>query len=574
MPTSPELAGIHRRLSALTATCPGDDDDRRALGALADQLCRDRFRVLVAGEAKRGKSTLLNALLGRDLLPTGVIPVTALATTVRQGTPEAVTVRFTDGRVERHPTAALAEFVTQAANPGNRRGVTEVVVTVEGTLPAPGVELVDTPGTGSVHVQNTDEAMATLRTMDAAVFVVTADPPVSAAEQELLRRVGEASVRTFVVLNKADQLGAEDLREAVAFTRHVVGEALGRTVPVLVCAAREGVRRGVDELAAALTGYLTEHRDTDLLRSLTHRTRQLAAGLLDEVLLARAVAGLDASRRDERVRALRARLATLDQRREEAADLVRAQARHILAEVDAAAGHAARALTAQVTAAWTTAWEQESARWPRREREAEGRRRLVGLTRPAVDVWRRSQEEVVTERLAALDQRVRERLAHDLDTFRDSVADLLGVGLALPQDGGPLTPNPRFRYHFSEDIGQTELLAGWVRRSLPGSAGRERARAHVADEAASLVPMQVGRVRADLQERLADSTRRLVRAVAARYDAVAHRLTSALDQSQRRGAAADEAGVLAERERMLRQVITELGSPGQAAPTTGHPGTS
>lgn len=174
----------------------------------------------------------------------------------------------------------------------------------------------------------------------------------------------------------------------------------------------------------------------------------------------------------------------------------------------------------------------ESGHWSRREREAEGRRRLVELTREAVDAWRSAQERLLTERLVALDQRVRDRLGHDLDAFRDSVADLLGVALALPQDGGPLAANPRFRYHFSENIGQTELLAGWIRRHLPGTAYRERARAHLVTEAASLVPMQVGRVRADLQQRLQDSTHQMVGALTARYDAVARRLDSALEQSE------------------------------------------
>lgn len=571
MTTSGQLARIQHQLYVLAESGVGGKDDRRALDALNDQLHQDRFRVLVTGEAKRGKSTLLNALLGRDILPTGVIPVTALATTVRQGTPARVTVRFSDGHVEQHEPTALAQFVTQTANPGNRHGISEVVLSLDAPLLARGVELVDTPGTGSVHAQNTDEAMATLRTMDAAVVVLTADPPVSAAEQELLRLVGQASVRTFVVLNKADQLNPADLAEAMAFTRDVVTEALGETVPVFVCAAREGVRRGVDDLATALTGYLAEHRDADLLRSLTHRTRQLAAGLLDEVLMARAVADLDASRRNEHVSALRAHLGALDQHRAESGDLVRAQARHILDEINTGAGQAAPALTAQVTAAWGNVWEENATHWPRRQREAEGRRRLVELTREAVDTWRRAQEELVTERLGGLDQRVRERLGHDLDTFRDNVADLLGVGLALPQEGGPLVPSPRFRYHFSEDVGQTELLAGWVRRHLPGAAGAERARAHLTAEAASLVPMQVGRVRADFQERLLESTRQMVRAVAARYDAVARRLISALEQSERQhGADGDGTVVLAAQEQVLRRIMAELSSDDADRNTDGR----
>lgn len=567
MTTSPELARLHRQLYALTDSGVGDAHDRDALDALSDQLHQDRFRVLVTGEAKRGKSTLLNALLGRDVLPTGVVPVTALATTVRAGSPEGVTVRFADGRTEQHPPQALARFVTQAANPGNRLGVADVVLTSDAPLLARGVELVDTPGTGSVHTQNTDEAMATLRSMDAAVFVLTADPPVSAAEQELLRLVGQASVHTFVVLNKADQLDDAGLREATAFTRDVVAEVVGETVPVFVCAARAGVRRGVDDLATALAGYLAEDRDADLLRSLTQRTRQLATALLDEVLMTRAVADLDASRRNTHVTALRAQLDALDQRRAEAGDLVRTQARRTLTEVNAVAEKAAPELTSQVTAAWATAWEENTDRWPRREREAEGRRHLVEVTRAAVDAWRREQDELVIERLAGIDQRVRERLGHDLDTFRDNVADLLGVGLSLPQDGDPLTPNPRFHYQFAEDVGQTELLAGWVRRHLPGTAGRERARAHLATEAASLVPMQVGRVRADLQERLTESTRQMVRAVAARYDAVARRLTSALEQSEQPSAhGTDETSVLAGREGTLRRIIAKLGGD---TPTDG-----
>ena len=49
----------------------GTARDREQLEALLDRLDGARLRVLVAGEAKRGKSTLINALLGRAVLPTG-----------------------------------------------------------------------------------------------------------------------------------------------------------------------------------------------------------------------------------------------------------------------------------------------------------------------------------------------------------------------------------------------------------------------------------------------------------------------------------------------------------------------
>ncbi len=191
-------------LDELAALAAADDQARLADGRA--RLAAQRLRVLVAGEAKRGKSTLVNALLGRPLLPTGVTPLTALATTVRHGTGEHVLARYRDGRQERGALADLGDLVTERGNPGNRRALASVTVVVDAPVLARGAELVDTPGTGSVHAHNTAEAQTALDTMDAAVFVLTADPPVSASERDLLTRVTGRSVRTFVVLNKADYL--------------------------------------------------------------------------------------------------------------------------------------------------------------------------------------------------------------------------------------------------------------------------------------------------------------------------------------------------------------------------------
>lgn len=83
--------------------------------------------------------------------------------------------------------------------------------------------------------------------------------------------------------------------------------------------------------------------------------------------------------------------------------------------------------------------------------------------------------------------------------------------------------------------------------------------------------MQVGRVRADFQERLLESTRQMVRAVAARYDAVARRLISALEQSERQhGADGDGTVVLAAQEQVLRRIMAELSSDDADRNTDGR----
>ena len=203
----------------------GTERDREQIHALLDRLDAARLRVLVAGEAKRGKSTLINALLGRDVLPSGVTPLTAVATTVRYGDDVRAEVVFRDGHEEQHPLSALADFVTEVRNPRNERMVAGVTVYLDAPVLAGGVELVDTPGTGSVFQWDTEAAYEALRTMDAAVFVLAADPPVSASERDLLGQVAELSVTTFAVLNKADHLDEAGLAEASEFTRRVLAEA-------------------------------------------------------------------------------------------------------------------------------------------------------------------------------------------------------------------------------------------------------------------------------------------------------------------------------------------------------------
>ncbi len=147
---------LARALNELAAL--GTDRDREQLVALLDRLDAARLRVLVAGEAKRGKSTLVNALIGREVLPSGVTPLTAVTTTVRYGDDERAEVRFLDGHDEKHPLAALADLATERGNPGNRRGIADVAVYLAAPVLAGGVELVDTPGTGSVYEWGTETA--------------------------------------------------------------------------------------------------------------------------------------------------------------------------------------------------------------------------------------------------------------------------------------------------------------------------------------------------------------------------------------------------------------------------------
>ncbi len=564
------LASALAKLSAL-----GTERDREQLAALLDRLEAARLRVLVAGEAKRGKSTLINALLGRDVLPSGVTPLTAVTTTVRYGDDERAEARFLDGHDEKYPLAALGDLVTERGNRGNRRRLAGVTVYLAAPVLAGGVELVDTPGTGSVFEWDTETAHEALQSMDAAVFVLAADPPVSASERDLLGRVAGLSVTTFAVLNKADYLDEPGLAEAVEFTRQVLREAgyPGTVYPMSARAALGGGDVGFTVFEADFTEYLASRRKSDLRASAVVQARRIASALLDEVMLTRRAAEMRAGDAAGRVEQFSARLAEVAVRSRDAVIIVDGESGRLLFALNDAADQDGPRLRREITKQLDALLDGELHAAAPGEIERQGRERLAALTVTAAEAWRQQQREAIEQGLAQIDARLAVGLKAELDVLRDAAAQLLGLNLAVPEPGGRLAESRRFFYNTAEDVGQTELLAGAVRRWLPGEFGRRTAREHLRREAPRLVDSQIGRARGDLQYRLAEATRALARVVEERYADGTDRIRSALNAAaELREASAAEAGEkkreLAEREAGLRYVTDLLDQTVSQDPAT------
>lgn len=553
----------------------GTDQDREQIAALRARLDAARLRVLVAGEAKRGKSTLINALLGRAVLPAGVTPLTAVATTVRYGDDPHAEVRFADGHEEKQPLTALPDLVTERGNPGNRRHVAAVTVYLDAPVLAGGVELVDTPGTGSVFAWDTAAAHEALETMDAAVFVLTADPPVSAAERDLYVKITGLAVATFTVLNKADHLDAAGLTEVAEFTRQVLAQAArssgapgapdapGRVYPVSALAELAGGDTGFAAFAADFTAYLASSRVADLQAAAVLRARRIARSLLDEVALTRRAAQLAAGDAADRVTRFGEQLAEVAIRGQDEVAVAGAESARLLEDLNGAAEADGPRLGRDITRQLREAFGGELRTAAAGEIERKGRERLVALTVGAASAWRARRRDIIEQGLARTDARLAADLTAALGELRDSAAELLGLELLVTEPGGRLAENRRFFYTTADEPGQTELLAGAIRRRLSGELGRRRAREHLLREAPDLVASQIGRARADLQYRLSEATRALAGTVERRCAEATGRMRAALcAAAELRGAsvadAAEKERDLSEREVAIRHVLALL----------------
>ena len=209
------IADIIRSAQAINTK---DDALRSDCRDLLTRLAEDRFNLLVVGRFSRGKSTLMNALLGGDHLPTGIVPLTSVITTVRYGSQKQVVLNFNDSGLRRKvPLSQLAEYVTQQSNPANIKHVAYAEIELPVEILRRGFFFVDSPGLGSSIPENTETTEQFLPEADAFVLVTSYESPLSEEEDRILHRIRLTNKRLFVVLNKQDTVTAEERSQAFKF---------------------------------------------------------------------------------------------------------------------------------------------------------------------------------------------------------------------------------------------------------------------------------------------------------------------------------------------------------------------
>jgi len=211
---------------------------------LVVQLAEDRFNLAVVGQFKRGKSTLMNAVLGSDLLPTGLLPLTSAITTLCYGSKERVVLRRKGWTLEQEvPMTELAEYITERGNPGNEKGLIEARI----ELPLPflrrGLHFIDTPGIGSARQENTATTYAFLPQMAAVIFVTSVEAPLSEAEERFLLDIRGQVRQLFIVVNKIDLLGETEREEVLGYIQTHMEQLLGTgAIHLFPLSARDGLK--------------------------------------------------------------------------------------------------------------------------------------------------------------------------------------------------------------------------------------------------------------------------------------------------------------------------------------------
>ncbi len=270
------------------ATAKAAEGTRALEERLRDLLARfaeDRVNLIVVGRFSRGKSSLMNAILGMDRLPTGIVPLTSVITTVSYGTAERVTLRYHGRHLDTEiALGELPQYVTQQGNPGNQRGIANVGIELPVDILRRGFYFIDMPGLGSVIAENTLTTKAFLPEADGLLLVTSFESPLSEDELAFFGAASRTGLPIFVAVNKQDLVSPADREEAVRFVQSHLQELYERQPEeVFSVSARDGLTAklahdagrlsasGLPALEERLTRFLVEQKRSAFLARMCNR---------------------------------------------------------------------------------------------------------------------------------------------------------------------------------------------------------------------------------------------------------------------------------------------------------------
>lgn len=277
------------------------DDEREGAGRkVLARLADDAFQLAVVGQFSRGKSTLMNAILGGAYLPTGALPMTSVLTTVRYGSePKAWVRRAGRDQAVEVPVDDLVRFVAQQSAERQELQIVAADVQLPAEILRLGFSFVDTPGIDSAIAANTAATEQFLPLADAVIFVTSCDAPLSRAERTFLAHVQEHVEKLFVVVNKTDLVDGDEADRVVRFVRSQLADGGRDEARVFGVSAKqallaringEGGLMNASAMATferPLVSFLAGEKSRVFLKQTCGRARRALVQQLEDLNLAR-----------------------------------------------------------------------------------------------------------------------------------------------------------------------------------------------------------------------------------------------------------------------------------------------
>ena len=484
---------------------------------LREKIESNVFNLVVVGQFKRGKTSLINALLGEDILPVAVVPLTSIVTIMTYGDALRIKVYFNDGNIVEIKPESLTEYVTEKGNPKNVKDVNEVVVTYPSHYLKDGVRLIDTPGVGSIYQHNTDVAYRYLPKSDAVLFLLSVDQPMSKSELDFLKDVREYSNRIFFLLNKADHLDEKDLRESIDFQKNVLREATGSDVRIFPLSAKLALdgelnnavnmvqKSMLPRFSETLNTFLMEEKGTVLIISVTNNLlRMISQSRLElELELKSLTTPLDELQ--QKIKAFEARKQDVLLEKRDFDILLDGETKRLSREI---LDEDITKFRKDLLAREEVYLEEEFARTkslPLKELKEALEAMVIGHIKQAFNIWRAMEDDRLAKAFEAICRRFVVKIDEAVDALLKFSSDLFEIPFEAIKTEALWSAKSRFYYKFKEQPGGLEIASSSLTLALPKFIGDKIILKKMQDYLVRAIDLQLGRSGNDFEERIQKS---------------------------------------------------------------------
>jgi len=419
---------------------------RSTLSMILDRLEDNSFEIAIFGRVSSGKSSLLNAMLGIDVLPVGVTPITAVPTRLLYGETPVVHVWFANRTPERFDIAHLSEFVAEQLNRGNEKHVTRIVVQLPSPRLREGIAFVDTPGLGSLATRGAAETLAYLPRCDLGVVLIDAGSTLTPDDLQTIQILYDAAIPAMVLLSKADLLTLDDRSRVIGYVKDHIKEELNLDLAVRAVSVMAGSKDLVAQWFEEDISPLYSQRQELKLRSIRRKLGALRQSV--EMALRSRLRRKDqiSPKKVEQLRVVEAELRQASGRLEEMKKI----ARGVANDLEYSSTRTLRFAAATLVESWS--------------KQGAGDEAVAGIVRNAVTWTVQEQTESLRRRMDAMAHKLHETLRATAKVLEvDDVArehEFAGVVREMPAfDAGELNIHLKRPFLFS-------LLGGDISRSI------------------------------------------------------------------------------------------------------------
>ncbi|GIW96398.1 MAG: dynamin [Pirellulaceae bacterium] len=196
------------------------------------KLEQNTYQVAVIGEAKRGKSTFINALIGRDILPTNVDIATSQVFRISPSDHEGYRLRFEDDSTQPIHATDLPQYGSQVlADAGEVPRLDQIIRWIEADVPVtflpPNLRLLDTPGLGTLYAAHSRITYRIVPLCDAVIFVLDSQAPINEQELKFVERLLKVTEHIFFIQTKIDQFARDAWQKVLDRSESLLRDRFG-----------------------------------------------------------------------------------------------------------------------------------------------------------------------------------------------------------------------------------------------------------------------------------------------------------------------------------------------------------